>query len=255
MPDIDILRIVDGAKERMDDRITEEVPFTIYVNDEELLTLLCSPYDLKELTVGFLYSSGLLKSPEAIEKVTIDSRNWAGYARLKDKEVDSRLLFKRMYTSGCGKGTLFYNAGDLAGRTKIESTQAVSSQAILKRMNEFQASSTTYKETGGVHSAAFATPEEIVILKEDIGRHNALDKVIGHAILKGLDLSQLLILTSGRISSEIVLKGHKAGSAFLVSRSAPTDQAIKMARQFHLTLIGFVRGKRMNVYSAEERVV
>ena len=108
---------------------------------------------------------------------------------------------------------------------------------------------------GGVHSATLSDAEDIVVFKEDIGRHNAIDKVIGEALMKNLDMSDLIVLTSGRITSEIVFKVQKMASAFLISRSAPTDQAIKAATAGNLTLVGFVRGERMNVYTASERVI
>jgi FdhD protein len=120
--------------------------------------------------------------------------------------------------------------------------------------SEFQRKSVLFRETGGVHSAALANGEAIRIFMADIGRHNAIDKVIGKALLSGLNLADLVMLTSGRISSEIVLKVAHCGTPILVSRSAPTDRAVEMAKQVNLTVIGFARGSRMNIYSGEERI-
>ncbi len=234
--------------------VTEEVPLTLHLNGKELLTLLCSPNNLKQLCLGFLYSSGLIKSMDDVENIIIDTENYSSDIKLKDKQLDPQLLFKRLYTSGCGRGAVFYNVLDLVQKTKIKSRIKFSANRIITLMSTFQKRSLTFRETGGVHSAALSDGKDILIFQEDIGRHNALDKVIGEALLKGVQMQELIVLSSGRISTEIVSKTAKMKVACLISRSAPTDQAIKLARELNLTLIGFVRGKRMNVYSGTERI-
>jgi len=252
---IDILRINGSKKEEIQDIVTEEIPLTIYLDEKELVTILCSPNNLKELSIGFLYSSGLIHSMNDIEGVTISSQNWTSYVKLKNKNIATELIFKRLYSSGCGKGVLFYNALDLMHRKVITSDSMISAEKIVGLMRSFQEKAITFKKTGGVHSAALSDEKDIVIFKEDIGRHNAIDKIIGEALAKDLNMSDLIVLTSGRITSEIIFKVQKMGSAFLISRSAPTDQAIKVATAGNLTLVGFVRGERMNVYTASERVI
>jgi len=190
-----------------------------------------------------------------IKAITIDNRKFASYIELVTKDTASQLLFKRLYTSGCGRGVIFYNALDLMHRQKITSNFKVSSEKLISLMNSFQKKSITFRETGGVHSAALSDGNNILVFKEDIGRHNALDKTIGEALMKGLNMEGLIVLTAGRISTEIISKVAKTQAAFLISRSAPTDQAVKLARELNLTLIGFVRGRRMNIYTAKERVV
>ncbi|MFC1703791.1 formate dehydrogenase accessory sulfurtransferase FdhD [Candidatus Omnitrophota bacterium] len=254
MAKIDVLRINNGTRKNLDDLVTEEVPLTIHLNGKELLTLLCSPRDLKELSIGFLYSNGLIQSLEEIENIIIDAQYWNSHIELKTKNEATQLLFKRLYTSGCGRGTIFYNALEPIRKRKIAGRSKISSEKIIKLINSFQKMSLVFRETGGVHSAALANSDSILAFKEDIGRHNAIDKIIGEALLRGIDTKNLIILSSGRISSEILSKVERIRAAFLVSRSAPTDQAIKRARELNLTLIGFVRSRRMNVYTAEERV-
>ena len=233
---IDILRINGSKKEEIQDIVTEEIPLTIYLEEKELVTILCSPNNLKELSIGFLYSSGLIRSMNDIEGVTINSQNWTSYVKLKNKNIAN-------------------NALDLMHRKAITSDSRISSGKIVKLMRSFQERAITFKKTGGVHSAALSDEKGIVIFEEDIGRHNAIDKIIGEALAKDLNMSDLIVLTSGRITSEIVFKIQKMGSAFLISRSAPTDQAIKAASAGNLTLVGFVRGERMNVYTASERLI
>ena len=254
MAKVNILKIDSKGRESLQDIVTEEVPLTIHLDNDELLTLLCSPEGTRELCVGFFFSSGLIKSFADIKNIVIDRQRWRANIKL-NKSVNNGLVFKRLYTSGCGKGTLFYNAVDFVNRKKIASILTLKAEIVKKLMDCFQDKSIVFRETGGVHSAALCQGDEIMIFKEDIGRHNAIDKVIGEALIKKIDMKKSIVLTSGRISSEIVSKVSMMGAAFLVSRSAPTNQAVNWAKTINLTLIGFVRGTRMNVYSAEERIV
>ncbi len=121
-------------------------------------------------------------------------------------------------------------------------------------MTDFQKESKIYLQTGGVHSAALADNAGILIFKEDIGRHNAIDKVIGQGLREKVDFSNKIMITSGRISSEVLLKTQKCRIPLIVSKSAPTNQAVKLAKDMGITLIGFARGARMNVYSEEARI-
>ena len=121
-------------------------------------------------------------------------------------------------------------------------------------MADFQNRSIGFKETGGVHSAGLANTHQILVIREDIGRHNTIDKILGYSLANSIDLSDKIILSSGRVSSEILLKIQKTQIGVVISRSAPTDQAIKHAEDCDLTLIGFVRGRRMNVYSGIHRI-
>lgn len=255
MTKTDVVRIDNGKKQKIKDMVTDEIPLTIQLDGKELLTMLCSPDSLKELSVGFLYSAGLIKSMDQIKNITIDRQNWISYVELNSKNQASELIFKRLYTSGCGKGAIFYNALDLINKRKITSNFTISAEKIIDLMDYFQKNSLNFRETGGVHSAALSDSNKILVFKEDIGRHNALDKVIGEALKKGLNMEDLIVLSSGRISSEIVLKVEKIRSVLLISRSAPTNQAIKLAKELNLTLVGFVRGKRINVYTANGRIV
>jgi len=253
--EVDILRIDRDRKENLKDTVTDEVPLTIELEGKELVTLLCSPDNLRELSIGFLYSAGLIKSMNDIENIVIDNQNLISHIELKNKDTLSEPVFKRLYTSGCGKGVFFYNALDLMHRKVEIGNFKISAGKITELMKTFQKDSLAFKETGGVHSAALSDGEDIVVFKEDIGRHNAIDKIAGEALIKNLNMTDLIVLTSGRITSEIVFKVRKMGSALLISRSAPTDQAIKVAGDGNLTLVGFVRGQKMNVYTVKERVI
>jgi FdhD protein len=249
-----IIKIRQDGRETIEDIVTPEVPFTLKVNTEELVTLLCSPSDLEDLARGFLFTSGLIKKGPDIKEILVNKQHWLAHIEIVDT-IGKELTFKRLYTSGCGKGTLFYNAVDIMYRSKIISDFKIKSNVILALMADFQKKSESYLKTGGVHSAALANKDNILVFREDIGRHNAIDKVIGNALIKKLSFENLILMTSGRISSEVLLKVRKCCIPVVISRSAPTNQAVRHARQMDITLIGFARGTRMNVYSAEERVI
>jgi len=247
-----VLKIKGGSQEIIDDFVIEEVPFTINIGRKELVTLLCTPSDLKDLAIGFLFTSALIKKIKDIKKIVINQEQWVADIDLAAADID--LVFKRLYTSGCGRGILFYSAQDLLNRGKLTSDFKIPSAKIISLMVEFQRMSEVYHKTGGAHSAAIADSKGIIVFKEDIGRHNAIDKVIGRSLAESLDFKDKILITSGRISSEVLLKVQKCRMPVIVSKSAPTNQAVKLAREMAITLVGFARGDRMNVYSTEERI-
>ncbi|MBZ2174743.1 formate dehydrogenase accessory sulfurtransferase FdhD [Schnuerera sp. xch1] len=233
-----------------DDIVVIEYPFTIFVNDKEIITLLCSPNSLKELTVGFLYSEAFISSLSDIEKIIIDEQKGIGYVYINNiSEFNEKLRGKRTITSGCGKGTLFYNVLDSFKSKKIEHLLAVRIDNIKKLMSQFNKKSELFLNTGGVHGCAMCTVHDIIMFEEDIGRHNALDKILGRVLLDEINTKDKIILTSGRISSEILIKMAKRQVPVIVSRSAPTSLAVEMAEKLRITLIGFVRGEKMNIYT------
>jgi FdhD protein len=250
-----ILRLTEKGRSSIEDVVAREFPFTIILDNQELVTLLCSPTNLKYLATGFLLSEGLLKSKNEIKKIIVDDRR--GVARVeteRDRELDRDVLFKRLITSGCGRGASFYSAADAQNQTKIESRIEVSILEVFTLVSEFQHHSQVYRATGGVHSAALCDTKHILVFNEDIGRHNAVDKVIGECILNDISTDDHVIITSGRISSEILLKVAKRNIPMIISKSAPTNLGVSLADDLGITLIGFVRGKRMNVYTHEWRI-
>lgn len=248
-----IRTVKDGSMEEKTDWITEEVPFTIEVNGREMATLLCSPQDLKSLTLGFLYTSGFIEEASVIKSLVVDQERWKAHVEAS-VNFPPEVLFKRIYTSGCGKGVIFHNPMDLMQRIRIPDGFTIEEGEVSGLMRKFLTSSGEYRQTGGVHSCALVSKGEMIV-KDDLGRHNALDKVIGEGLSKGIDFSGQVLMTSGRISSEIVSKVLRCRAPVLASAGAPTNQAVKMAREANLTLLGFVRGKRMNVYSGEKRII
>lgn len=251
---IPVLRLTAESGQSIEDVVAREFPLTIIFNNRELVTLLCSPAHLDYLAVGFLFSEGLLKNRGEIKKVAVDQQR--GVVRVETDEVedlDRDVLFKRLITSGCGRGATFYSAGDTTNQ-KVESRREMSVSDVLTLVNEFQHRSLTYRATGGVHSAALCDTRHIDVFAEDIGRHNAIDKIFGECLLNDIASDEKIVVTSGRISSEILLKVARRNTPIIISKSAPTDLGVKLATDLGITLLGFVRGKRMNVYSNDWRI-
>jgi FdhD protein len=252
---VSILRVTESEKGRADDVVVREFPLTIILNNQELVTLLCTPVFLDYLAIGFLASEGLIKSKDEIKKMTVDERR--GVVRVEtneEKKQADELVFRRLITSGCGRGASFYSAADIIRQEKVESKTSISAIEVFELVRKFQRRSQIFRTTGGVHSAALCDTKNILIFHEDIGRHNAIDKIFGECILKNISAEGHVIITSGRVSSEILLKVAKGNIPLLISKSAPTDMSVKLAGDLGITLICFVRGKRMNVYANDWRV-
>jgi FdhD protein len=250
-----IKRFTEIGSSSIEDEVVRESSLTIILNNQELATLLCSPTNLRYLAIGFLFSEGLLKSKDEIRKIMVDERR--GVVRVetvRGEEFDREALFKRLITSGCGRGASFYSATDVQGRVKFESGVELSPLEVLALVNEFQQRSRIYRATGGVHSAALCDMKNILVFSEDIGRHNAIDKIFGECILNDIATEDYIIITSGRVSSEILLKVARRSVPIIISKSAPTNLGLRLAADLGVTVVGFVRGRRMNVYTHVGRI-
>lgn len=222
------------------DDVAIETALKIFINGKEFLTVLCSPENLDCLARGILFTSGIHR----ISSFSIKKK----YCFV---ETEKPLSFcRRTIFSGCG-GTISSTKSKKIKKNSFK----ISCEKILSLMKEFQSLAKVYKLTGGTHCAGISDGERILIFHEDIGRHNAVDKVIGECVLKGISISEKIMFLSGRISSEIVFKSASAGIPIVVSKSAPTTYGIKIANLYGITLVGFVRGKRMNVYTNNWRIM
>jgi len=252
---ISILKFTETGSVSIEDVVARESPLTVILNNQELATLLCSPANLEYLAVGFLFSEGLLKSKDEIKRIIVDEQR--GVVRVEtdaDTQTDSGGLFKRFITSGCGRGSSFHSVADALRQFKVESRTKIATLEVLALVDKFQHRSQIYRATGGVHSAALCDSKNVLAFAEDIGRHNAVDKVFGKCILNDVATNGRTIITSGRVSSEILLKVARRNVPVIISKSAPTSLGVKLAADLGVTLIGFVRGRRMNVYSHPERI-
>ena len=254
--ELEVIGYTKGSFNKASAKLIKEIPLTIYLNDREIVTLLCACGNFKELAVGFLNSEGMLKSRDELESVRVDEeRGLVEVFTLGATPLSEKLFMKRVIPSGCGKGSSFYNVMDSLKCKKIDSELQISPRQIQGLMRDLHGRSDLYKSTRGVHNSALARPDEIMIFREDIGRHNAVDKINGECFLRGIPLNDKILLTTGRITSEILIKTGKMGIPILVSRSASTDLAVSMANEIGVTAVGYVRGGSFTIYSHPTRIV
>jgi FdhD protein len=249
-----ILRIDGDTVRELDDPVIREVPLTLYLNGQEFVTLLYTPEMADMLAAGFLRSEGLIRHFSDITSLQFDSERGFLFVETKGGALVEKLYGKRTITSGCGKGTVFFSVLDALKSEPVKSNLSVSASEVLSFGRKLHERAGLFQTTGGIHSAALCLDGEILYFCEDIGRHNAVDKIAGLCLKDGVSLEDKILVTSGRISSEILIKTAKLGIPILVTRSAPTTLSIDLAEGLGITLIGFARGKRFNVYSHRQRV-
>ncbi len=231
MKSIKIIKIKNNVKHIIEDYITEEISLTIVLNDKKITSLICSPYDIRDLVYGFLFTRDFIQKKEDIKYFYFDREKATAFIK-----VENMTLNKKQSIEQTNK------------KLNINAT------IVNTLMDNFQNLSKTFKQTGGVHNAAIVENENIIIFKEDIARHNVIEKLIGNMVLNNISFNDKIILLSCRVNSEIINKIKRCGIQIIISRSAPTNKAIKICRENDTTLIGFVRDKKMNIYSGEQRI-
>ncbi len=252
--EFEVVRIKKDGKETLNVAVATEVPCTIDVNGSELATQMCTPSHLREFAIGFLFTSGMIRRADDIKSFSCDQMRWKIEIQTK-KEIDFALLGKRLYTSGCGKGVMYSGVIELASRHPIESNFTVTNDFLNQCMKWLVTCSPLYKATSGVHTVAISFGKSLPqFYIDDIGRHNAVDKVIGHCLLENLDFSESVLLCTGRISSEILHKVKRCGIPIILSRGVPTHQTVLMATDMGICVVGFARGGSFTVYTHHNRV-
>lgn len=251
------LKAVDETLVSVQDLVSEEEPLTLYLNGKELVTMLCSPVEQRYLALGFLVSEGMIAGIDDLTEFTVDTeRNmiWAEAANVPDNA--GRTYLKRCLTACCGRGRAeFYFANDARVSNLVESQLRVRAQDINRYAHMLEQASATHRVTSGVHSGAIASGAQLVCYAEDIGRHNVFDKLYGKCLESGVDPGDKILVFSGRVSSEIILKASKMNVPVVVARSVPTSLAIDMAVKLGITLIGLAKGDWFQVYAHAERVL
>ena len=235
------------------DAVIKEHRANIFVNGEHYISLMCLPQCLDELAVGFLFSEGLIRSYGDIAAIDAGGADHI-YITLSKKAADTKTAH-RAVLSGFTQGSVNLAFFEHEKLPLINSRLKLSSAEVVKMADSFSRRSELFRLTGAVHSCALILPDSTDLFYEDIGRHNALDKAIGKALMAGLSMQDAILLTSGRVSSEILIKTAGLGIPVLLSLSAPTSMAVKIAQKINMTLIGFARGNRFNVYAGDGRIV
>lgn len=235
------------------DAVAREFALTITINGEQYATIVCTPTHVKELVVGFLASEGVIRKYGDIKSIKVDDYKGFSYVELHFK-VEFAERTERWIGSCCGKSREFYLKQDVRVAKTITTNLCMQTEQVLGLMDDFDKKADVFSQTGGVHQAGLASNHQIAATFIDIGRHNALDKLFGFILLNKLSVRDYCVLFSGRISSEVILKVSKIGSGILLAKSAPTDLALKLARDLQITAVGFIRKSSLNVYTHECRI-
>lgn len=251
-----VLKYAGTALLEQQDEIVSEYPLTIVLNGEEFATLVCTPTDLEDMAIGFLASEGVIRFADEIKSMMVDEQNGFAYVEMTNKQpVGTQFYSKRFIGSCCGKSRQsFYFYNDVKTAKTVMSKAGITVDQCFHLMGLLQQSSSYFQNTGGVHNAALCDQDSIIIARTDIGRHNTLDKIYGYWMRNRIPLQDKCIVFSGRISSEVLLKVAKIGVGIILSKSAPTDLALQLADDLGITVVGFIRGQKCNVYTHPERI-
>jgi len=248
-------KVSGGEFIEKEDVVIDESRINIYLNGEKTISMMCIPKNQEAHAVGFLMSENVISNIEDIKNINISED---GLRVDIDANVDEKMLQnlykEKTLTSGCGGGI----TGNIAGNVEVPFNQVsmkVKPETISTEVKKFYEDSELYLLTGCVHKAMLYLEDESTVTAEDIGRHNAIDKVVGLCKLQGLDTTKSVLFVSGRLSSEMVVKAVMHKIPIVVSRTAPTHLGVKTAHTHGITLIGFARGKKMNIYTHAGRII
>jgi FdhD protein len=228
-----------------------ETPVSLTVNGEVWITFMCTPIHLEALSVGFLYNEGIIKSMDEVADVRVCEHGdnvdvWLNHA------AEQPTNWRR--TSGCTGGV---TAVDLLAKPNVNfdgNRFQVQPDAIMNMIEKLFESQELYRDTGGVHTSALSDGEKVIFAADDIGRHNTLDKIAGLCLMNNLWPENRVLITTGRISSEMLQKAAQLNAPILISRTSPSSLSIEMAERYGITLIGYARKHRFNVYSNGQRI-
>lgn len=245
---------VNRAGKSVNDRLAVEEPMQITVDGCPIAVVMRTPGHDEDLVRGFLLTEGILSSLSLVSRTDLEQKKNHALVFLKDDaEVDYEKQIRNLYSASscgiCGKASIESIRQDLP---KLQSSFPVKEEVLLTLPGKMRETQETFEKTGGLHAAALFTEEgELVVLREDVGRHNAIDKAVGWASAEGVDFSKTILQVSGRVSFEVMQKSHAVGIPVVSAISAPTSLAVDFAKESGQTLIGFLRPPSYNVYTGE----
>lgn len=243
---------IDAAgRSLLDGSAVIETPVGLTVNGAPWLTLMCTPVDLEALAIGFLFNEGLIQSMQEVADARVCEHGdnvdvWLTHA------VEQPARWRR--TSGCTGGVTAVEEDLPPAALPLNGVTLTPSQ-VWSLASQLFASQTLYRQSGGVHTSALGDGERLLVAAEDIGRHNTLDKIAGLLLMRDLRPARRILATTGRISSEMLQKAARIGAAVVISRTAPSSLSLQMAERRGITVIGYVKPERFNIYTHPERIV
>jgi FdhD protein len=226
--------------------VVEELPLSIFINGRHFVTAMISPQMVREFVIGYLFSEKVIENIKEIDSIQIEEN----IAKVIISNPLKVISVKKLIVSGCGGGSSFLNESKLP---KISSNLKIDAGDIFDGLNSLL-NSDLHRITGGVHIVGLFHKKAVICISEDLGRHNALDKVIGCGLIKNIDFKETFVVCTGRISFDMALKCSVANIPIIISRGATTSFAIEIAEKTGLTTVGFARGRKMNIYTNGERI-
>ncbi|NBV70800.1 MAG: sufurtransferase FdhD [Burkholderiaceae bacterium] len=261
VPVVHEVEIIDELGRRKPTFIPGERSLTIYLDKREVVTLMTLGSAPEALVLGYLRNQRLVESPADIESIQVDWETDSAAVKTRRSTVDiDAITSKRVVTTGCGQGTMFGGLMEDMAQIRLPEGPKLHQAAIVDLLEQIRAHETIYKKAGSVHACAVFEREgdnkaRLIYLIEDVGRHNAVDSISGLMWLVNRPGENLIFFTTGRLTSEMVIKGAQMGIPFLLTRSGVTQMGLELARKTHLTLLSRCSGKHFEIYNAPERVV
>jgi len=256
--EIEVTKIKNGKKFTTSDEVIREIKLEIIVNDKKIGSLMAVPVDLEELAVGYLMSEDIIQNVKDIVKIElIDVDTKTFQVKIKAKVVEKnieRLDLEGVIVSGCGRAVSTQISKIAIDAAVMKDNFSIEATLLFEEMGKFYTQCPLYEQTGCVHTAKVYFDEKTYFIGEDIAQHNTIDKAVGKARLAGVDVTKCFLMVSGRLSSEMVAKAVMHQIPILASRTASTCRGVNIADKFGLTLIGFVRGEKMNIYRNPRRI-
>lgn len=245
------VRVGVGSPQEISGEIVAESLVCISVNGKELSSFMCSPSDLEELALGFLYNEGLISGMDDVRSVHLSKGDTCADVWLN--RLDFTVPERSIVTAGCGGGITFDDLSQ--SHEPLTSEIVVRSDVLVNHMKELHLGAQFYKRARGIHTAALANDQTLLLQVEDVGRHNCLDKLAGAALLNDIETRDRIILSSGRVSSEMVNKARRLEAPIICSRTSPTSLSVALAEAWNLTIVAYLRQDRMRIYSHQERIL
>ena len=244
----------DENSKLINTKVINEKSLTIFLNNQEIVTLMTIGDHPKYLAIGYLLNQNMLKKNDKISKVEFDKELNIVVVRTNRKTNYENKLKKKITTSGCAVGTIFGDIYDEIKNTKLKSKKKIKHKWIYEISKKINLTPSLYLEAGAIHGCALINNNKPLIYMEDVGRHNAVDKIAGYMFIKNINSSNKIFYTTGRLTSEMVIKTIKMGIPILISRSGFTAWGVDLARLSNLTLIGRAKGKKYLALSGEKRI-
>jgi len=245
---------IDQDKNPIQTKVIQEKSLTIFLNNQEIVTLMSIADHPKYLAIGYLLNQNMLKYKDLIKSIEYDKDLGVIVLRTTRETNYEKILKKKITTSGCAQGTVFGDIYDEIQKTKIKSKTSIKHNWIYEISKKINLTPSLYLEAGAVHGCVIVDMNEPIIYMEDVGRHNAVDKIAGYMFLNKINPKNKIFYTTGRLTSEMVIKTVKMGIPILISRSGFTSWGVQLAQKTNLTLIGRAKGKKYIVLSGEHRI-